>query len=388
MARRCLYYPFIHFRDSAWLKLSSLYWDDVTRIVPKSYVTRDSREVRALEDAGVLRRADPSPYEAAVTELFEHLLQRHERELVRRYDVARRDTWPENLERLGVKSGRTPSSSLAFLHVSKLEPSLRQRLLDSKLAMPSHDKRWLGMHPSIVAAYMISLATSIAERRGLALSSDNATHLSGAASCTVEDLARSLVGSVDLSKKRRPEGGAVNAKVTPERVAFITLQAVLPERLDGVSIKQILELRQRHAGARHAFHAYVEDVRGQLASSKITEPAALDEHIRYEYSRRLEPEMLELRRGLRALGISTFLGAFGVAVTLPLGSHFGVSVGTATALAGATLGVAALSHKHRGEARALLKPSPAAFLFVTERLRPRTLGRRLSESLQRFSLGV
>ncbi len=387
MARRCLYYPFIHFRDPAWLKLSALYWDDVTRIVPLSYVTRDSREVRALEDAGVLRRADPSPYESSVTELFEHLLARHERELVRRYNVARRDTWPENLERLGLKSGRTSSSSLAFVHVSKLEPSLRQRLLDSKLAMPSHDKRWLGMHPSIVAAYMISLATSIAERRGLALSSDNATHLSGAASCTVDDLARSLVGSVNLSKKRRPLG-TESAQVTPERVAFVTLQAVLPERLDGISIKQILELRERHAGARNAFHAYVEDVRGQLASSKITEPAALDEHIRLEYTRRLEPEMRELRHGLRSLGISTFLGAFGVAVTLPLGSHFGLSIGTATALAGATLGVAALSHKHRGEARALLKPSPAAFLFVTERLRPRTLGRRLSETLQSFSLGV
>jgi hypothetical protein len=43
MARRCLYYPFIHFRDEAWLKLSALYWDDVTRIVPKSYAPRDTR---------------------------------------------------------------------------------------------------------------------------------------------------------------------------------------------------------------------------------------------------------------------------------------------------------------------------------------------------------
>jgi hypothetical protein len=32
MARRCLYYPFIHFRDEAWLKLGALYWDDVSRI--------------------------------------------------------------------------------------------------------------------------------------------------------------------------------------------------------------------------------------------------------------------------------------------------------------------------------------------------------------------
>jgi len=71
MARRCLYYPFIHFRDEGWLKLSALYWDDVTRIVPRAYVPRDNREVRALEDAGVVKRVDPGAYEQPVGDLFE-----------------------------------------------------------------------------------------------------------------------------------------------------------------------------------------------------------------------------------------------------------------------------------------------------------------------------
>jgi hypothetical protein len=386
MARRCLYYPFIHFRDPAWLKLSALYWDDVTRIVPRSYETRDSREVRALEDAGLLHRVDPSPYEPSVTQLFELLLARHERALVERYDIAGRDAWPANVERFGSKTGRRSAKSLGFLHVAKLQPSLRARLLELGLALPSADRRWLGMHPSIVAAYMIALASQIAERKGLALSSDNAAHLSGAVGASVDDLARSLVGSVDLSKKRR-HGGSAAAPLTRERVAFVTLQTVLPERLDGVSVKQILQLRSQHAGARHAFHAYVEDVRWQLASSKITEAAELDQHIRLEYARRLEPELLELRRGLRSLGVGTFLGAFSVAVTLPLGSHLAPTLGAAT-LAGVSLGVAALAHKNRGEAHALLRSSPAGFLFVTERLQPRTLGQRVSESLRRFSLGV
>jgi hypothetical protein len=77
MARRCLYYPFIHFRDEGWLKLSSLYWDDVSRIVPRSYAPRDSREIRTLEDAGVVRRVDPGAYEPAVSQLFTALLERH-----------------------------------------------------------------------------------------------------------------------------------------------------------------------------------------------------------------------------------------------------------------------------------------------------------------------
>jgi hypothetical protein len=35
-----LYYPFIHFRDESWLKLTSLYWDRMGRIVPEGYGLR------------------------------------------------------------------------------------------------------------------------------------------------------------------------------------------------------------------------------------------------------------------------------------------------------------------------------------------------------------
>ena len=90
MARRCLYYPFIHFRDEGWLKLSTLYWDDVTRIVPRAYAPRDGRDVRALEDAGVLKRVDPAKYEEPVSDLFRVLLARHAAKLARRYDVRQR----------------------------------------------------------------------------------------------------------------------------------------------------------------------------------------------------------------------------------------------------------------------------------------------------------
>jgi hypothetical protein len=247
------------------------------------------------------------------------------------------------------------------------------------------------MHPAIVSAYMIALAGEIARRRGLAPISDNATHVSGVTSCTVSDLARALVSDIDLSKKRPPgkSHGTAGVELTAERVAFVTLRAVLPQRLDAISAKGIIELRARHAGARHAFHGYVEEVRAQLASAAITEPEALDEHIRLEYERRLKPELAELSRGLRSLGIGSFLGTFGVAVTLPVGTLLGASTyAAAAAVAGASLGVAALAHRHRDSARQLVKGGPASFLFVTGQLRPRTLAERLAGAVQRFSLGI
>jgi hypothetical protein len=291
MARRCLYYPFIHFRDEAWLKLSALYWDDVSRIVPGGYEPRDTREVRVLEDAGVLRRVDPSAYERSVARLFTLLLERYERKLVKRYDVADREQWPKNLERYGVNTGRVSSQSLAFIHASKLEPGLSQRLLELRLALPSRDRRWLGMHPAIVSAYMVALAREISERRGLSPISASPTFLS-AVSSTPDDLARALVSEIDLRKTREPAASR-RAKLDSERVAFVTLRAVLPAKLEALSAKRIIDLRNEHAGARHAFHGYVEEVRAQLSSQNIADPAAVEEHVRLEYERRLKPEMVE-----------------------------------------------------------------------------------------------
>ncbi|MES1182790.1 MAG: DUF6236 family protein [Myxococcales bacterium] len=393
MARRCLYYPFIHFRDEAWLKLSALYWDDVSRIVPKGYRPRDSRDVRALEDAGVVQRVDPGKYEAPVGELFSILLARHAGALARRYDVAQRDGWPATQERFDVKTGHTSARSLAFIHCSKLEPALTEQLLQRRLALPSRDRRWLGMHPAIVSAYMIALAGEISRRRGLMPISDNVTHQSGISSCTVEDLARSLVADVDLSRRRALGIGKLAAarglEVRAERVAFVTLRAVLPTRLDAIPVKHVLALRNEHAAARHAFHAYVEDLRAELANGNIAEPDALDEHIRLEYDKRLKPALQELSRGLRALGVGTFLGTFGVAVALPVGSLLAGSPSTAAvALAGASVGIAALSHRQQSGAQTLLKPSPASFLFVTSQLRPRALSERITHSVRRFCLGA
>lgn len=382
MARRCLYYPFIHFRDEGWLKLSALYWDDVSRIVPRAYVPRDPREVRLLEDAGVVRRIDPTVYEPAVRGLFESLLERHQRRLVARYDVAARDRWPVNRERLALSTGRLTSSSLAFIHCTKLDRSLVAKLLELRLALPSRDRRWLGMHPRIVAAYMIALAAEIGRRRGLSPSSDSPVHLSAVSSCSVDELARSLISEMDLAKRRAP-------KLDSERVAFVTLRTVLPERLDGVPAKRIIQLREQHAAARHAFHGYVEEVQRQLASSGSLEQGAFEEHVRLEYERRLKPELAELARALRALGVGTFLGVVGVAITLPVGSQLGASPSTALAAgAGSALAVAALALRQRDAARALLKPSPASFLFSTAQLRHRSLGARVAQSVRRFSLGI
>jgi hypothetical protein len=59
-----LYYPFIHFRDESWLKLTSLYWDRMGRIVPEGYGLRDNDTVRQFKDSGYVRNSHPGGAQA------------------------------------------------------------------------------------------------------------------------------------------------------------------------------------------------------------------------------------------------------------------------------------------------------------------------------------
>jgi len=43
-SNRALYYPFIHFKDERWLKLSALYWDVMGRIVSETYAREEHLE--------------------------------------------------------------------------------------------------------------------------------------------------------------------------------------------------------------------------------------------------------------------------------------------------------------------------------------------------------
>ena len=77
-----LYYPYIHFRDDNWLKLSALYWPAMARMVPNGYPTEDSHTVRVLrEELAFVIDVQPGPAADSTADLFIRLLERHGPEL-------------------------------------------------------------------------------------------------------------------------------------------------------------------------------------------------------------------------------------------------------------------------------------------------------------------
>src|SRR3989304_1556073 len=108
-----LYFPYFHFPNDEWLKVSSLYWDKVYRIVPKNYRTDRDTEI-------VNPNAPPT--------------------------VDRR---------------------LAHIFHKKFDYELVGMLIKTGLAM--HDDStghidWIGMHPKLANVYMAALADMLANR--------------------------------------------------------------------------------------------------------------------------------------------------------------------------------------------------------------------------------
>src|ERR1700755_2441564 len=99
-----LYYPYIHFRDDAWLKASALYWDKINRIVPDDMIglTDDSPTVRVLkEELGFIDDIPPDYYQtASVSDVFANVLESQGEELQERFDISQSDSWPANATRL------------------------------------------------------------------------------------------------------------------------------------------------------------------------------------------------------------------------------------------------------------------------------------------------
>ena len=112
-----LYYPFIHFRDESWLKLTSLYWDRMGRIVPEGYSLRDNDTVRQFKDSGYIRNFHPGGAQARPGLAFRELLAAHGDQLRERYGLHLSANWPDDPATVWSRAAQFGDKKLSLIHI-------------------------------------------------------------------------------------------------------------------------------------------------------------------------------------------------------------------------------------------------------------------------------
>jgi hypothetical protein len=149
MRESVLYFPHIEIANPQWLKISLLLWDNVYRIVPKSYTPLDNEDTRRAVDAGLVR---------AVT------LEQPDLQGISR-------TFKKFLENLPFTPAGLKSDGTGLLHPEKIDATLYPLL--EQYAQGEEKGGWIKLPREIVRGYMFFLSTQVAKRRQLERCTDD-----------------------------------------------------------------------------------------------------------------------------------------------------------------------------------------------------------------------
>ncbi|MFG2061625.1 DUF6236 family protein [Micromonospora sp. NPDC048871] len=378
-ARIGLYYPFIHFRDEAWLKLTSLYWDRMGRIVPSRYSLRDSDTVREFKDAGYIRDFHPVREQEESAWVFRELLASHGDQLRRRYGLHLSEGWPDEPTTVQSHAAHFGNPKLAYVFGPKINPQLLDQLEQLSLAEPggSRDPRWVGMHPKLASLYMTALARAVASRRGAQPITDDALSHVGLGDFGMERLAEALLGDTAEPRPR-------STYEAEQFMAGLSLRMVVPADMEGVSAHQLIKFRERYAAERDAFQQRIKAMVASIDVDGICDPDALRDHLHVQHEKLIQPHLADLERRLKDARIDTTLALINIKTEVPVGL---AAVAAAIALKEQSLliaGAAALSvwqvwqdrrHARRGELGGL--PAHAYLYRIKSELQPADLANRI-----------
>lgn len=389
-----LYYPFIRFKDEAWLKASALYWDNMARLVPDTYFTAgatargDSETVQALQDdLGYVINTDPAPAAYEIAPLFSDLLLQHAPALRERYDVTNSGSWRPVPHTALHAEGR--DSRLAYVHAEKIDEAVVAGLEAERLAARHLDDSgpWFGMHPHLANVYISALAERSALINGHEPTTDETLDHIAAAGWSMRRLAATLLHEPRLLGDEQ-NTSKLDEDELAAHLAMISLKALLPKDPAGLTIEQIRAARQRTHAQRDAFARYTRALAEQLPDLSVAaDPAAVAAHVQALYNNQVKPELDELERSLRSSKIEMGWGSIAASFTATVPATFStLGITGAAALGGAAaLAIAPVIRSKQAEERKAAADSPVLYLYQLEReLQPPTLLSWMRDRIRQF----
>ena len=325
-----LYYPYLHFPNDEWVKLSALYWDKMYRIVPKHHSGMfgllESPIVQQFHNYKFIGTVQPESHDQALRDIktqFLRLLVKHEKELVKFYSIDLIDSW-SFIERPKLFSEVGQDHRLEYIFHLKMDYELVGMLKKTKLATADRDL-WVGMHPKLASAYMAALAETLAKQIQASPVTDEEINYFALSGFTFERLAQVLLDVNIVARK--PTWGELEALL-----AEIAVRTVIPKNIDSVPVEQIMAIREKYSGQLGKFHEYLHSIIVELPKLKEIEAQEfVNDHLEVEFKKKIKPNLDELDDAMNSLGIETMPSILNMEVKIP------TTLTKSGILAGATL---------------------------------------------------
>ncbi|WP_333775380.1 DUF6236 family protein [Streptomyces sp. IBSBF 3136] len=405
-----LYYPYVHFRNMAWIKAAALYMPQLVRVVPAGFTLADPRDVRVLHDGlGFVDNFDPADAVEAASQHMLALVKAHGDDLRRSFGIHRaqdlRAAGGVNAEpsppgtapqvRSLHQASRFGERPLAGLHPGEMVAHLREALQDCGLAVPAvrnsvrrrSGPEWLGMDPALAWVYKCALTAEVAHRTAFVPLTDQVAAHTAADLWDTERMAAALLGETEI---------LMEAPDLTSRIGILSIEYVLPARLASVPAEKIVELRTKYELEFLAYSDAVEQTAKTLQENvgHIASRQAMEMHLREAVHRDFETEVNTLRKAMYGLGLQSITTAVSTKFEMPTsvalasaasasvaGSMMGTLTGAAGTAAVAAFGIVTGARRQTAQA---LAANPASFLLRVERgLTPTTLWKRVNGALRR-----
>jgi hypothetical protein len=380
-----LYYPYIHIRNDAWLKMALLYWDRIARIVPDNYHTEDSEAVkRVAGELDAIKNESPRRASREVSHQYAKFITKHRKKLRKRYAIKHIELWKADPHSKAY-SGDGADPRLAYIYAPKMAYEVGDALLDSGLAdnLQRRDARggiWMGMHPDLAQVYMTSLAEQIAARSGYQLLADDLVNHVVVGSSKPKRLAELLLA--DSTEREVVE-------VDAPMVATIALQTVVPKSLSKMPIKKIIKFRQQHADELGEFQKWMSTLAVQLSTelNELGSRRAMKMHLEDYVQKNVEPRVNKLEKKLNKQGIETTRKVMTSTPAIIIGGILAATGGAPIAVAGMAVGAIPAAMKGEKKADKTTSENPAAYLMhVRDRFGARGAYKRVRTAARKFIL--
>lgn len=311
--QQALYYPYVHFRDPHWLKVTALYWDGILRMKPP-FMEKEDLERRDDPLVQELKRGDPNFIRSVDLYQDSSSIWASQR-LVDMIKDAEAHPDSQSLYQTAMRPHTSDELNYPIALSGGLDDFYRQ-FVDRHLARFDDDKMMFYFEPTLGQIFMALLATHVASKYGVSVISHEAVY---------QDLLRAefLSGKVPIPEELPPSeqlSSEVLHGPVQERLVTMAFEGAVPDpkHLDDLSVDKILAFRRDHADGRRAFFNFIRKMADDLSHDiDVTDSNVLQDRLRV-YEPQFKEETQKLRNRLKATGIDAISQTLSIDGKIPL----------------------------------------------------------------------